>query len=122
VDRRVKQTLEKMFSSPDKRLIRLIRSREPKLGPKDILESLRRLDIRIESATPIPEASAASRRPVAPVEPIIKARSKAAKSKKHKIQVFGVPLPELIRSGYLGVPLKLFRKYIRTGAGSNPAA
>src|SRR4051795_9611370 len=49
VDRRVKHTLQGLFSTPDKSLIRLIRLREPKLTPKDIVESLRRLDLRFES-------------------------------------------------------------------------
>ena len=54
VDRRVKHTLQELFSTPDKSLIRLIRNREPKLTPKEIVESLRRLDLHFESATPIP--------------------------------------------------------------------
>src|SRR5262249_36421682 len=55
VDRRVKQAIQEMFSSADRRLVRVIRQREPKLTPKDIAESLRRLDIRIESPAPSPE-------------------------------------------------------------------
>jgi hypothetical protein len=112
VDRRVKQTLQEMFSSPDKRLIRLIRSREPKLSAKDILESIRGIDVRIESATPIPEPMMAIRqRPEGLAEPVSKPRSGTSKVKKYKIKVFGVPLSELIRSGHLRVPLNLFRKY-----------
>src|SRR5262249_30290945 len=53
VDRRVKQAVQEMFSSTDKSLVRIIRQKEPKLTPKDIVESLRRLDVRIESLTPV---------------------------------------------------------------------
>jgi hypothetical protein len=112
VDRRVKQTLQEMFSSPDKRLIRLIRSREPKLSPKDILESIRRIDIRIESATPIREDLTAIRQGSGDRgEAVSKTRTSGSKTKKYKIKVFGVPLSDLIRSGQLRAPLKLFRKY-----------
>src|SRR5262245_35950995 len=66
VDRRVKQTVQEMFSSVDRSLVRIIRQREPKLTPKDIVESLRRLDIRIESVTPLPEPASRSRKSSSP--------------------------------------------------------
>jgi hypothetical protein len=100
-----------MFSSVDRSLVRIIRQREPKLTPKDIVESLRRLDIRIESVTPLPEppslprkSSSASRQPATGKG---KRRRKTAGTKKH----FGVPLKEVIEAGLLCPPLRLFRKY-----------
>jgi hypothetical protein len=54
VDRRVKHALQEMFETREKGIIRLIRRKESKLTPKEIVESLRRLDVRIESVTPIP--------------------------------------------------------------------
>jgi hypothetical protein len=111
VDRRVKQTVQQLFSSADRSLVRIIRQREPKLTPKDIVESLRRLDIRIESVTPLPEptphvrkSSGAARQPTAGKG---KLRPKAAKTKKH----FGVSLSEVIDAGLLTPPVRLFRKY-----------
>ena len=47
VDRHVKSSLRDMFAVPDKGLVRLIRRRSPKLTPKDIVESLRRLDFHV---------------------------------------------------------------------------
>jgi hypothetical protein len=49
VDRQVKQALLGMFESQDKGLVRLIHRKVPKLQPKQITESLRRLDVRIDS-------------------------------------------------------------------------
>jgi Restriction Enzyme Adenine Methylase Associated len=111
VDRRVKHTLQELFSTPDKSLIRLIRNREPKLTPKEIVESLRRLDLRFESATPVPAMSSAI--PKAPKAATVpkgtrKARIKGEqKGKKH----FGISLAKLIETGYLKPPIRLFRKY-----------
>jgi predicted type IV restriction endonuclease len=111
VDRRVKQAIQGMFSSADRSLVRVIRKREPKLNPKDIVESLRRLDIRIESATPLPEPATTARKFPSPRHhPVTgkgKERVKAARTKKH----FGVSLSEVIGAGLLSPPLRLFRKY-----------
>src|SRR5262249_15158140 len=52
VDRRVRQALDELFSMRDRGLVRLIRRRVPKLSPKEVVESLRRLDVRIESPAP----------------------------------------------------------------------
>jgi hypothetical protein len=49
VDRQVKQALLAMFESQDKALVRLIHRKVPKLQPKQITESLGRLDVRIDS-------------------------------------------------------------------------
>jgi hypothetical protein len=49
VDRQVKQALLAMFESQDKGLVRLIHRKVPKLQPKQITESLGRLDVRIDS-------------------------------------------------------------------------
>jgi hypothetical protein len=111
VDRRVKQALQGMFTSSDRSLVRVIRQREPKLTPKDIVESLRRLDIRIESVTPLPEPTSGARKLQSTSRhPTVRGRNepaKAAGKKKH----FGVSLSDVIRAGLLSPPLKLFRKY-----------
>jgi hypothetical protein len=110
VDRRVRAALQDMFSAVDRGLVRLIRQREPKLTPKDIVESVRRLDIRVGSATPLPEppppnGKGASRAPVAGKRSGRLPGPK--KTKKH----FGVTLKDVIGAGLLSPPLKLFRKY-----------
>lgn len=51
VDRQVKQALLEMLESRDKGLVRLIRRKAPKLQPKQIIESLGRMDVRIDSPT-----------------------------------------------------------------------
>lgn len=111
VDRRVKHTLQELFSTPDKSLIRLIRHREPKLTPKEIVESLRRLDLRFESATPVPTMpSAIVQEPKPAIMPRVKLKAgvrREQKGKKH----FGVSLAKLIDEGYLSLPIRLFRKY-----------
>jgi hypothetical protein len=111
VDRRVKHAIQAMLSPPDKGLVRLIRQREPKLFPKDIAESLRRLDVRIESVSPLPEPASSNRkarkRSSRTANVAKKERAKTVGTHKH----FGVPLSELIEAGVLSPPLKLFRKY-----------
>jgi hypothetical protein len=111
VDRRVKHTLQQLFSTADKSLIRIVRHHEPKLSPKEIIESLRRLDLRFESATPIPAmASTIPKATKAPSPPRVKHLKRVKtgdKTKKH----FGITLSSLIEKGYLSPPLRLFRKY-----------
>jgi hypothetical protein len=57
VDRRVKAALRDLIGAtdgtPDRGLLRLLRRKVAKLTPKEIAESLRRLDIRIDSPTPL---------------------------------------------------------------------
>src|SRR5262245_19419088 len=63
VDRRVRQALQGMLGTADRGLVRLIRRREPKLTPKEIIESIRRLDVRIDSPMPVPSAASPSKPP-----------------------------------------------------------
>ena len=68
VDRRVKQALLEMFEKRERGFIGLIRRKEPKLSAKEIVDSLRQLDVRIESVTPVPGSArqGKSRRPSEP--------------------------------------------------------
>jgi hypothetical protein len=101
-----------MFSTVDRSLVRVIRQREPKLSPKDIVESIRRLDIRVESATPLPEPSSPMHETPPPaVRPTGKEKGGRAKAAKKTKKHFGVKLSDVIRAGLLSPPLKLFRKY-----------
>ena len=58
VDRRVKQALLDMLGSRDKGLVRLIHRKVPKLQPKQITESLGRLEVRLDSPAVRPPAAA----------------------------------------------------------------
>jgi predicted type IV restriction endonuclease len=107
VDRRVKGLLRELLADPpDRKLVLLIRKRIPDLSPKEISESIRRLDIRVES-------------PEAPYEPgqrpkasLAKQRvKKAGDRRRRKRSEFGVLLADVIAAGLLSPPVQLFRKY-----------
>jgi hypothetical protein len=105
VDRRVKQALQEMLNTPDRGLVRLIRRKVCKLTPKEIVQSLRRLDCRIDSPTPIPESGV--RLPA----PARKPTKESSKPGKRNRKDFGVALADVISAGLLSPPLDLFRKY-----------
>jgi hypothetical protein len=99
VDRRVKGTLRELVDTTDRKLVLLIRRRTADLSPKDIVASLRRLDIRIEA----PESPYEPRNPPKPTPSIRKGNGKRIEG--------GIALADLIRAGILSSPLRLFRKY-----------
>jgi predicted type IV restriction endonuclease len=105
VDRRVKTALREMLATPSKAVLKLVRQQVPKLSPKEITESIRRLDIRIESPAFAMPRPAAVKAPTS---------AKPAKSRKkaraHKAS-FNASLGDLIGAGLLKPPVRLFRKY-----------
>ncbi len=105
VDRHVKRSLQEMFAGADKGLVRLLRHRSPKLSPKEIMESLRRLDLHVESLTPLPDS------PAAPPAIAPRRRKESAVPKKEKHAYVGVRLSEVVAAGVISPPVKLFRKY-----------
>lgn len=107
VDRRVKEAVRVMFASVDRALVRLIHRKTVKLTPKDIAESLRRLDIRVDLATIPPEAPKPSSRQALAKSP---GRRSAAEQPRRKAH-FAVKLSDLVTAGLLRPPLPLFRKY-----------
>ncbi len=114
VDRRVKNALTAMFARTDPALVRLIRLREPKLNPKEIVESLRRLEIRIDSMTPTQQPfSSKGKQPVYQVQIPSNFRMKKSGEKEAtgKKAFFGVTLLELIEAGRIKCPLKISRHY-----------
>jgi hypothetical protein len=73
------------------------------LSPKQIVESLRRLDIRVESPSPVP---------VAPPEGAVVKRQRAERRQRtHGKKHFGVALADLIAARLLAPPVRLFREY-----------
>jgi hypothetical protein len=99
-----------MLESTDKGLVRLIRRRVPKLTPKEILQSLRRLDVRIESL-PAPQEQPAGlgERPASPGKK--RHRETGAKAAKTRRDLGNVTLKQIIDAGVLTPPVRPFRRY-----------
>jgi predicted type IV restriction endonuclease len=119
VDRRVKEALRGMITSADRALVRLLRRKTAKLSPKDIIDSLRRLDIRIDSpdVAVVPATSRTIRLRQAtpamgatPATPAPAGGGRRGGVKKSRAD-FGVRLADVIGAGILSPPVKLFRKY-----------
>jgi hypothetical protein len=115
VDRRVKECLKRMLEVRDKGLIRLIRKRTPKLQPTEIAQSLRRLEILIESPSPAiaiePNRKGKENVRTAEEKKLAGrkgAGQKAAQTRKHFAHA---TLADLFATGVLSPPLRLFRKY-----------
>ncbi len=111
VDRRVKDSLLRILESRDKGLVRLIRRKGVKLAPKEIIQSLQRLEIRIES--PTARIEGANRTPAdPPIGSRKKRRLAAGRKASDARRLWGsITLRDLIMAGLLASPLKLFRKY-----------
>lgn len=106
VDRRVKEALRGMIASTDKAFVRLLRRKTTKLTPKEIVDSLRRLDIRVDSPT-IAEATPSPRS----AKPAQATGTRPGKDGKKHRKDFQVKLADVIAAGLLTPPLMLFRKY-----------
>ena len=105
VDRQVKQTLRELVTTPAKGLVRLIRRKASKLTPKEIGDSLRRLDFRIESPTDLSGQSG----PTGPAK--LKRQRAKAPLKERRREHPSVSLADLISASLISPPLTLFRKY-----------
>ena len=105
VDRRVKQALLEMLESRDKGLVRLIHRKVPKLKPRQVAESLRRLEMQIDSPPVRPLAGSTPSVP-AP-QPTVSSR-KVSTGRKPKAKD---GLADLIAAGALKAPLRLLSRY-----------
>jgi predicted type IV restriction endonuclease len=105
VDRRVKQTLQEIVTTRDRGLIRLIRRKAPKLTPKEIVESLRRLDIRVEFPSLMPEPSKPTKGATT------KRKTDEKRPRKREKKTYSANMLDIIGSGILSPPIRLFRKY-----------
>lgn len=105
VDRRVNAALRDILATPSRSIVRLVMQRAPKLSAKQIAESIRRLDIRIESPPAMPAAAA----------PQVKAAKRGAKKRKRSSRrtptAYSVSLLDLISAGVLKPPVRLHRRY-----------
>lgn len=107
VDRRVKAALRDLLSGPDKAIVRLVHRRVPKLKPKEIVESLRRLEVRIESPPVVLDARRTEPKP----KEAKAGRAKRSKRAKGTRATINVTLADIIGAGLLKPPLRLFRHY-----------
>lgn len=104
VDRRVKTCVARMVDTPDKGLVRLIQKREPKLKPKQIAQSLRRLTFQVDS----PAVAQPTARKPAPGRKVANGKKRALGKQREEVPV---ALVDLIAAGVLQPPLRLYRKY-----------
>lgn len=109
IDRKVGAALRTLFEVPDPALVRLVRSREPGLSPKDVLNSLRRLTVRVEQP-PLHYPAARIRPATGNPTPPRAVRPKKPRGQKSP-RVYAVGLADLIAGGALKVPLRLYRRY-----------
>jgi hypothetical protein len=109
VDRRVKHAVRSLLDAADRKLVRLIRNHTPDLAPKEIAESLRRLDIRIELPTAPLELPARPRKALA--ENARKRRKRPEKGAAPSAGGVAVTLADVIAAALLVPPVSLFRKY-----------
>src|SRR5205085_574332 len=110
VDGKVKAALDLMFQAPDKAVVRGVRLREPKLTPRQIAESIRRLTIRVEAPPLLSgQATPEKAKPVA-----VRVPGRRPRKKPDRPAVPGVRLADLIAAGRLSPPLRLFRRYKKT--------
>ena len=108
VDRKVKQALREMIDSRDGGLIRLVRRKTPKLKPKQVLESLGRLEIRIDSP-PLRPSDTTSPTPTVPEIKPPDSQPRPGQRRGHKGP--GIGLSDLIEAGLLKPPARLSTKY-----------
>lgn len=105
VDRRVKAALLDMIAGPDPALIRMVRKRAEKLTAKEIAESLRRLDVHVESPAVLPDAPRRERQEAGQTRP---AKGTAARARRADS---GCSLSDLIATGSLTPPVPLHCEY-----------
>ncbi len=116
VDRRVKRALQDMFANSAPGLIRLIRKMTPDMGPKEIGESLRRLDLQVESLSPMPESGLCGQSAPASEEQRTQRKPRPVSEPNRprlKKPFIGVSLKDVIGAGLLKAPLKLTVHYKR---------
>ena len=112
VDRNVNAVLKTLLSTADRGLVRLIRRATRTtngLTPKEIADSILRLNFSIES--PLGWNPITSTRQQTAPPPREKVRPKKPAKTNNAKRDFGVSLSEIIGAGVISTPLPLFRKY-----------
>jgi predicted type IV restriction endonuclease len=111
VDRRVKAVLLRMQETKDKGLVRLIRKRSPELTAKKIVESLRRLDIRIALPSAATGGSLQPSRKLLSRSTTEKLREAGRKAARTRRELGQVSLADILNATLLTAPTRLFRNY-----------
>jgi hypothetical protein len=106
VDRRVRAALLRLTGSPDKGLMRLLRKCAPRLTPRQIAQSLRRLTVRIEMPIIAPPGLPQPQPGQAGAREVVGPKARATRRK-----TISVSLVDLIAVRLLQPPLRLFREY-----------
>ncbi len=108
VDRHVHGALARSAAERDRALVRLLKRQLPDFTPRQIVDSLKRSKITVESQ-PVPsnETNAVEprRRPLT-----ARGKEKAAAAKKKRASI-DATLEQIVAAGFLSTPLGLFRKY-----------
>lgn len=113
VDRRVKTGLLELLRTPSPSVVRILQKHIDKLKPKEIADSLLRLDIRVESPAIVAERDPAKTAHPLPT-PSRSASPKAEKksgSKRTPTTIEG-SLASIIAAGHLSAPLSIFSRYM----------
>jgi hypothetical protein len=105
VDRRVKHALQEMVTTRDRGLIRLIRRKTSKLTPREIVESLRRLDIHVEFPALMQETAKGIKGGT------LKAKKEGSRRQQKEKKTYDANILDIIEAGLLTPPVKLFRRY-----------
>lgn len=108
VDRQVRNVLLEVLAGNDRRFVRLLKKHVPDLTDRQLVNSIARMEIVVGGHVVAPASENSHARQV-PATPRRKANLKIA-GKKQKRSV-GVSLQQIVQSGLLAAPLKLFRKY-----------
>jgi hypothetical protein len=109
VDRYVHGAIERLIADRDRGLIRLLRRQLAELTDGQIVDSIGRLTIRVQSQPSTPTIGLAATNEAHGASSRGKLKPKSGAKKKRRS--LGVTLEQVIQAGLLPTPLKLFRKY-----------
>lgn len=105
VDRRVRAALLEKLTAPNRTVIRMVMERAPKLTSKQITDSIRRMDIRIDLPPALPQE----------VQPKTNGRGRSGKAAKGKRRGtpkrYDVELTDLLAAGVLRPNQRLTRRH-----------
>jgi hypothetical protein len=109
VDRHVHGAIERLIADRDRGLVRLLKRQLAELTDGQIVDSIGRLTIRVQSEPSSTAVGLAASDKTGAASSRGKSKPKAGARKKR--QNLGVTLEQVVQAGLLPTPLKLFRKY-----------
>jgi predicted type IV restriction endonuclease len=108
VDRQVHAAVGRLISEPDRALVRMLKRHLGDINPRQIVDSLKRLRVTVQSQPIASSGTGAASAEVA--TPIAKGKHKGVSAKKKRTSI-DVTLEQIVAAGVLSAPLELFRKY-----------